>query len=183
MVDATEEDDKSNENSKTKSHQPLPTPARTLSLPFKRSDTELRSKNLDADIDQGIAPGWIIGNTYPLKDFKANTEKDDVVTKAIEDLGVVIKEVVFWPFAHRRTQKMIECMQLMRQTAMVEDEVDAWNTNNRFLDNLSEKSIESKPGNFGTKLRGPDTSLVIRVTLRYGGTSTKTEDDVVALVQ
>ncbi|KAF9259906.1 ku80-like protein [Marasmius fiardii PR-910] len=176
---------KGNENSKPKSHQPLPTPARSLSPPSKRSDAKKpRSKKVDPDIDRGVAPGRIIGNTYPLEDFKANIEKGDVVTKAVEDLGAVIEEVVFRPFAHRRTREMIECMQLMRQTAMVEDEVDAWNT---FLDNLYEKCMESKPGNkeFWDEVKkvGRELSYLSDAEVKkYGGTSTKTEEDATALV-
>ncbi|KAG7096429.1 hypothetical protein E1B28_003866 [Marasmius oreades] len=168
-----------------KSLQPLPTPARSLSPPSKRPGNKPRSKKVDVDMDRGVAPGRIIGNTYPLEDFKANTEKGDVVTKAVEDLGAVIEEVVFRPFAHRRTEEMIECMKLMRKTAMVEDEVDAWNI---FLENLYEKCMDSKPGNkeFWDEVRkvGRELSYLSDIEVKkYGGKSTKTENDAAELMR
>lgn len=85
------------------SRDPLPTPARSLS----------------PQIDAGRAPGRIIGNTYPLKDFKKNIARGDLVTKAVEDLAAVITEVVMKPFATRRTDEMLECMSFLRGTCLV----------------------------------------------------------------
>lgn len=79
------------------------------------------------ETDRGQASGRIIGSTYPLEDFKANLARGDVVTKAVEDLCAVIKEVVLRPFASRRSEEMIQCMVELRQACLVEDEVDAWN--------------------------------------------------------
>lgn len=81
----------------------------------------------DSLADPGRAPGRIIGATYPLQDFKKNIAQGDLVTKAVEDLGAVIKEVVVKPFASRRHMEMVECMAAMRDTALQEDEIDAWN--------------------------------------------------------
>jgi ATP-dependent DNA helicase 2 subunit 2 len=83
--------------------KPLPTPARSLSPSI---------------IDPGRAPGRIIGNTYPLKDFKKNIAQGDVVTKAVQDLAEVIVEVVLKPFATRRRGEMIECMTILRKTCL-----------------------------------------------------------------
>lgn len=91
---------------------PLPTPDRSMS----------------PDVDPGRAPGRIIGATYPLRDFKKNLAQGDVVTKAVEDMGVLIKEVVLRPFASRRHKEMLDCMVAMRDTCLKEDEVDAWNS-------------------------------------------------------
>jgi len=83
--------------------KPLPTPARSLSPLI---------------VDPGRAPGRIIGNTYPLKDFKKNIAQGDVVTKAVQDLAEVIVEVVLKPFATRRRGEMIECMKILRKTCL-----------------------------------------------------------------
>jgi len=83
--------------------KPLPTPARSLSPPI---------------IDPGRAPGRIIGNTNPLKDFKKNIAQGDVVTKAVQDLAEVIVEIVLKPFATRRRGEMIECMTTLRRTCL-----------------------------------------------------------------
>lgn len=81
---------------------PLPTPARSLS----------------PEVDRGRAPGRIIGTTYPLADFKKNLAQGDIVTKAVEDLGVVIAGVVMRPFSSRRTKELLECMEAMRDTSL-----------------------------------------------------------------
>jgi ATP-dependent DNA helicase 2 subunit 2 len=91
---------------------PLPTPDRSVS----------------PEVDPGRAPGRIIGNTYPLRDFKKNLAQGDVVTKAVEDMGALVKEVVLRPFASRRHKEMIECLVALRDTCLKEDEVDAWNS-------------------------------------------------------
>jgi ATP-dependent DNA helicase 2 subunit 2 len=79
-----------------------PTPARSLSPP----------------IDPGRAPGRIIGTTYPLADFQNNLKQGDVVTKAVEDLGWVIREIVMRPFSSRRTEELLECMRVLRDTSL-----------------------------------------------------------------
>ena len=86
----------------SKKRVPLPTPARSVS----------------PQVDPGRAPGRIVGNTYPLRDFQKNISQGDVVTKAVEDLAAVITEVVMQPFASRRTQEMLECMEVLRATCL-----------------------------------------------------------------
>jgi len=81
---------------------PLPTPARSVS----------------PEVDPGRAPGRIIGNTYPLKDFEKNIAQGDVVSKAVEDLSAVIGEVLMKPFASRRHNEMLECMKALRKTCL-----------------------------------------------------------------
>lgn len=111
--------------------------------------------------DRGQAHGRIVGSTYPLEDFKANIARGDVVTKAVEDLGAVINEIVLRPFASRRAEEMIQCMRELRQVCLEEDEIDAWNacvfifiyvslrcsTVHRFLRALREACLDGKPGN------------------------------------
>ena len=41
-----------------------------------------------------IAPGRVIGNTSPLEDFKRTLSRGDLVTKAVQDMGDVIEEIV-----------------------------------------------------------------------------------------
>ena len=81
---------------------PLPTPARSLS----------------PQVDPGRAPNRIVGTTYPLKDFNKNIAQGNVVTKAIEDLSAVIIEIVMRPFASRRKSELLECMTVLRKTAL-----------------------------------------------------------------
>lgn len=89
---------------KPRSNQPLPTPA--------------RSSSPEVAIDPGRAPGRIIGSTYPLKDFLKNISQGDVVTKAVEDLGEVIKEIALKPFASRRHAELVGCMKTLRDTSL-----------------------------------------------------------------
>ncbi|KAG0703074.1 SPOC like C-terminal domain-containing protein [Suillus ampliporus] len=105
--------------------------------PFNALPTPERS--MSPDVDPGRAPGRIIGSTYPLRDFKTNLAQGDVVTKAVEDMGAVIKEVVLKPFASRRHKEMIDSMIAMRDTCLKEDEIDAWNA---FLRDLKESCLE-----------------------------------------
>lgn len=90
-------------SSRTREGGPLPTPARSIS----------------PHVDPGLAPGRIIGNTYPLKDFRKNLAQGDVVSKAVEDLSAVIGEVVMRPFASRRTREMLDCMIALRNTCLM----------------------------------------------------------------
>jgi ATP-dependent DNA helicase 2 subunit 2 len=77
--------------------------------------------------DPQRAPGRIIGLATPLSDFKDNISQGDVVSKAVEDLGWVVKEVVLRPFAGRRHTEMLECLNELRGVCLQEDEIDAWN--------------------------------------------------------
>ncbi|KDR84736.1 hypothetical protein GALMADRAFT_233050 [Galerina marginata CBS 339.88] len=142
---------------------PLPTPARSVS----------------PGIDPGRAPGRIVGNTYPLKDFQKNIAQGDVVTKAVEDLSAVIAEVVMRPFASRRADEMLECMTVLRKTCLEEDEIDAWNV---FIRDLKGKCL-SKPGNsdFWRQVKevGKDIGLIGKQEAKkHGGDSAVTENEV-----
>jgi ATP-dependent DNA helicase 2 subunit 2 len=139
--------------------RPPPTPARSPGSdspssspppPFLPSS----SPPLDEEqtgADPALAPGRIVGATYPLEDFKRNLARGDVVSKAVEDLGAVVIEVVLRPFAARRRAEMLDCMRALRDTCLKvsgprtrqakdafadgarlgalvqEDEIDAWN--------------------------------------------------------
>jgi ATP-dependent DNA helicase 2 subunit 2 len=81
----------------------------------------------DIVTDPQRPPGRIIGLAKPLADFKDNISQGDVVSKAVEDLGWVVKEVVLRPFAGRRHAEMIECLNELREVCLQEDEIDAWN--------------------------------------------------------
>ncbi len=83
---------------------PLPTPARSLSP--------------DPRVDRNRPKGRIVGYTYPLADFRKNIERGDVVTKAVEDLAYIVKEVVVRPFASKRFDEMLECMHELRKVSL-----------------------------------------------------------------
>jgi ATP-dependent DNA helicase 2 subunit 2 len=85
-----------------------------------------RSASPDLEIDER-GEGRIIGFSYPLDDLRKNLAGGDVVSKAVEDMGYVIREIVNRPFAERRHGEMIECMREMRETCLREDEIDEWN--------------------------------------------------------
>ncbi|KJA25917.1 hypothetical protein HYPSUDRAFT_1067115 [Hypholoma sublateritium FD-334 SS-4] len=138
---------------------PLPTPARSIS----------------PAMDPGRAPGRIVGNTYPLKDFQKNTAQ---VGKAVEDLAAVIAEVVMKPFASRRKQEMLECMVALRDTCLRENEIETWNS---FIIGLKKKCI-SKVGNpeFWKAIQkfGRDLSLIsAQEAERQGVESAVTENE------
>ncbi|KAK0232849.1 SPOC domain-like protein [Armillaria fumosa] len=127
---ATEESEEEEDLAKVppkKVSNPLPTPARSTS----------------PQIDPGREHGRIVGTTYPLQDFQKNLAAKDLVTKAVEDLAFVITEIVMRPFSSRRTDELIECMKVMRDTCLNEDEIDAWN---KFLLELKKK-CKATPGN------------------------------------
>ncbi len=60
----------------------------------------------------------IIGFSHPLADFKKNIKKGDIVSKAVEDLAWVIKEILLKPFASRRHSELLECMRELRLTCL-----------------------------------------------------------------
>lgn len=73
--------------------------------------------------------GRMVSNESPLEDFNAAIEGEgDVFRKAIQDLGEVVKENVEKSFSHSAFPMAIECLQAMRKTALVYEEVDTYNT-------------------------------------------------------
>jgi ATP-dependent DNA helicase 2 subunit 2 len=80
----------------------------------------LSSTDMDVDdeVNNGRAPGRIIGTTDPLRDLRKNLERGDVVSKAVEDMGYVIGEIVMKPFAGRRKDELLECLREMRNVAL-----------------------------------------------------------------
>lgn len=117
--------------------QPITTPPKKVASGSSDSDTEdsdvdllleKKSKNDQAlptperspspGIDPGRAPGRIIGTTFPLQDFQSNLVQGDLVSKAVEDLGYVIKEIVMKPFSWRRNGELLECMDAFREVAV-----------------------------------------------------------------
>lgn len=68
-------------------------------------------------VGEGARDNRIIGNTHPLYDFEQNISRGDVVSKAVEDLGNVIMEIVEESFSSQRFQEALDCMKIMRKTA------------------------------------------------------------------
>ncbi len=60
----------------------------------------------------------IINLQNPLEDFRKNLAAGNPVSKVVEDMANVIKEVVNSELASERTEEMITCMQAMRETAL-----------------------------------------------------------------
>lgn len=84
---------------------PLPTPARSQS-------------SSSPPLDPARAPGRIIGRIHPLEDFQKNIRQGDIVSKAVEDLAWVVKDIVMRPFASRRQEELLKCMKALRKTAL-----------------------------------------------------------------
>ncbi|KAG6333279.1 hypothetical protein ID866_5813 [Astraeus odoratus] len=136
------------------------------------------------ELDPQRAPGRIIGNTFPLKDFRKNLERGDIVTKAVEDMGVIVREIVGRPFAGRRKDEMLECLKVLRVTCLREDEIDAWND---ILKGLKEDCL-SEMGNkaFWSEVKklGRDISLISSSeALKVGGVSRVSESAAEAFIQ
>ncbi|KAA1468434.1 SPOC domain-like protein [Dentipellis sp. KUC8613] len=93
--------------------------------------------------DPGRAPGRIVGTTAPLRDFQRNIAQGDIVSKAVEDMGWAVQDVVMRPFSARRHGEMRECLRALRAVCSQEDEIDAWNS---ILQGLKEACL-SDPGN------------------------------------
>ncbi|KAF9073930.1 SPOC domain-like protein [Rhodocollybia butyracea] len=151
---------------------PLPTPARSLSS-FSPQDQDDDAMDIDPQRDANR----IIGRTHPLTDFKDNLKRGDIVTKAVEDMCMVIAEVVIAPFASRRKDEMIECLTELREVCLKEDEIEQWNA---FIPNLKQKCLHSTPGNeeFWTEVQdvGRELSLISdREAKKSGGSSNISE--------
>lgn len=71
-----------------------------------------------AAFDRGIAPGRIIGSVVPLHDFKRNLAVGDLVTKAVEDICLVLQEEIVKPMANCRKDEFLECLQYLRETCL-----------------------------------------------------------------
>lgn len=81
-------------------------------------ETGQESFTAPAAFDRGIAPGRIIGSVVPLQDFKRNLAVGDLVTKAVEDICLVLQEEIVKPMANRRKDEFLECLQYLRETCL-----------------------------------------------------------------
>lgn len=63
-------------------------------------------------------PERIIGSKNPLKDFKKNLARGDLVSKAVEDLAFVIKDIAMGSSIRKRKAEMVECMTELRDTCL-----------------------------------------------------------------
>jgi ATP-dependent DNA helicase 2 subunit 2 len=87
--------------------------------PSRKIPTTSRSTSPpSAGVNSGHAPGRIIGSTYPLADFQKNLARGDLVSKAVEDLGWVIREIIGRPFGMGRSEELITCIKALRDTAL-----------------------------------------------------------------
>jgi ATP-dependent DNA helicase 2 subunit 2 len=99
--------------------------------------------NNDVDMDDILPPpspppksapakpkrGRLISNQTPLDDFHRLIDGEgDVFRKAIQDLGAVVIENVEDSFSKQAFPLAIECLKAMRETAMVYEEVETYNT-------------------------------------------------------
>lgn len=103
------------------------TPTSTHTPEDDQDQEDSEESQYQSQTDYCREPGRIIGSTYPLSDFRHNLATGDLVTKAVEDLGWVIKGIVLRPFTSRRNDELVECLRVLRKVCLEEDEVDAWN--------------------------------------------------------
>lgn len=96
---------------------PLPTKAKAKKQ-FRTPSPEPMEVETQTQTDYKRAPGRIIGETYPLDDFRKNIATGDIVSKAVEDFGWVIKEIVMKPFASRRYKEVMECLKVLRSVCL-----------------------------------------------------------------
>ncbi|ODN85064.1 hypothetical protein L202_00892 [Cryptococcus amylolentus CBS 6039] len=68
-------------------------------------------------------PGRIISNESPIADFRRVIKDGDVFRKAIQDMGEVVRENVAASFSRQAFPVAIECLALMRETAL---EYERW---------------------------------------------------------
>ncbi|TDL15840.1 SPOC domain-like protein [Rickenella mellea] len=127
-VDSTTEPESDGEGAVTqgkkakKGANALPTPTHS-----QRSSPDPAESGGASAGSTGREPGRIIGRAHPLEDFEKNIRQGDIVSKAVEDLAWVVKDIVMRPFASRRHEEMVRCMKKLRETCLHEDEIDAWN--------------------------------------------------------
>jgi ATP-dependent DNA helicase 2 subunit 2 len=73
--------------------------------------------------------GRLISNDNPVDDFNRLILGDgDVFRKAIQDLGAVVKENIEDSFSKQGFPLAMECLALMRDTALTWEETDTYNT-------------------------------------------------------
>jgi len=145
-----------------------------LWFPSSKKSTKLPTPSPEPGFvsDPQRAPGRIIGMAAPLADFKSNISQGDVVSKAVEDLGWVVKEVVLRPFAGRRHAEMIECLTELREVCLQEDEIDAWNSILRELKTACAKESGNPTFWDEVKKRKVDLGLIsASEAARHGGRS------------
>ncbi|THG94528.1 hypothetical protein EW026_g6962 [Hermanssonia centrifuga] len=145
--------------------------------------TPLHSPSRDIS---GREPGMIIGSVHPLEDFKRNIASGDLVTKAVEDLGTVIKTIALKPFSESRVEEMLECMQELRRVALEEDEIDAWNAFLRDLKRECVKDEESGSSDFWRRVTelGRNISLIGQLeAAKLGGDSDVSEAQATAFIR
>lgn len=71
--------------------------------------------------------GRLISNGSPIDDFNRVIQVGDVFRKAIQDMNEVVKENVKSSFSRQNFAEAIDCLQLMRSTALGYEEVETYN--------------------------------------------------------
>lgn len=72
-------------------------------------------------------PGRLISNSSPIDDFNRVIQVGDVFRKAIQDMNEVVKENVESSFSRQNFAAAIDCLKLMRSTALGYEEVETYN--------------------------------------------------------
>ncbi|CAD6581135.1 MAG: ATP-dependent DNA helicase II subunit 2 [Tremellales sp. Tagirdzhanova-0007] len=132
------------ENDGTQANKNPATPKSSKTVKVQRSPISDRKKPhfIESESDDDIlAPseqpkpatakpkrGRLISNERPMEDFNNLVEGEgDAFRKAIQDLGAVVMENVEGSFSRAAFPLAIECLQAMRQTALMYEEVETYN--------------------------------------------------------
>ena len=133
MFDDPDEDDDAADRGKGKAKADPGTPPQKVkpepSSANGKSGTQIKDEPNRTPSKHKPKRGRIISNEAPLEDFnRLISGEGDVFRKAIQDLGAVVRENVEASFSRQAFPLAVECLQAMRKTALVYEEVDTYNT-------------------------------------------------------
>jgi len=121
-----------------------------------------------------------------LRTLKKNIQSGDLVSKAVEDLAIVVKEIILEPFAHRRHRELLECLKELRRICLLEDEIETWNETIREIKDLCIANVAPNNPTFWKEIKeiGPMLGLISRSEAAgAGGKSSVTEATASRFIQ
>ncbi|KZT58400.1 SPOC domain-like protein [Calocera cornea HHB12733] len=120
-------------------------------------------------------PGRLIGLANPLKDFYSLLESGDLVSKAMEDMAVVLLQMARDP---KRNKELLNCMTVMRVKATEEDEVDAYQQFMIDLKKEAKKKSFSNPDLWPlVKKQGMSISWITKEEAAVEGSKSSVDED------
>lgn len=118
-----------------------PTETKPITKPEPQSQTSSQPTTSTPIPDQNKPKsGRLISNGSPIDDFNRVIQVGDVFRKAIQDMNEVVKENVKSSFSRQNFAGAIDCLKLMRSTALGYEEVETYND---CIDSL-EQTVKAK---------------------------------------